>query len=57
MVTSGQYYMGMRVTKQKGFECEGMEWAREIDQDSLFLNIDFDKAYDRIDWSSIFDML
>jgi hypothetical protein len=30
-----------------------MGWACESSQESLFLKIDFDKAYDRIYWSFI----
>jgi hypothetical protein len=36
---------------------EAMEWARESGQQALFLKIDFDKAYDHIDWTFITDML
>jgi hypothetical protein len=36
---------------------EAMEWAKETSQQALFLKIDFDKAYDWIDWTFITDML
>jgi hypothetical protein len=36
---------------------EAMEWARETSQQSLILKIDFDKAYDWVDWSFILEML
>jgi len=34
-----------------------MEWAKEFGQWALFLKIDFDKAYDHIDWTFITNML
>jgi hypothetical protein len=34
-----------------------MEWARETRQQTLILKIDFDKAYDWVDWYFIYDML
>lgn len=37
--------------------CEDLEWTRETGQQSLFLNIDFDKAYDQVDWSFVFEKL
>ena len=36
---------------------EGMEWARKSKQQTLFLKIDFAKAYDRIEWRFILAML
>lgn len=36
---------------------EAMEWARGTSQQSLILKIDFDKTYDRDDWSFISKML
>ena len=36
---------------------EAMEWARECLQQALFLKIDFDKSYERVDWTFIIDML
>lgn len=37
--------------------CEAMDWATKTSQQAIFLKIDFDKAYDQIDWSFIIDML
>ena len=34
-----------------------MEWARKSNQKDIFLNIDFAKAYDRIEWPFILAML
>ena len=34
-----------------------MEWDREWLQQILFLKIDFDKSYERVDWTFIIDML
>lgn len=34
-----------------------MEWAHSSNQDALFIKIDFDKAYDRIEWFFINVML
>jgi hypothetical protein len=39
------------------FAWETMKWARETRQDSLFIKIDFDKAYERVDWSFVTKML
>jgi hypothetical protein len=39
------------------FAWEAMVWARETNQDSSFLKIDFDKACDRVNWSFITNML
>lgn len=36
---------------------EAMEWVQETSQQCLVLKIDFDKAYDRIDWSFISELL
>lgn len=36
---------------------EGMKWARISGQDVLFIKIDFEKAYDRIEWRYILSML
>lgn len=36
---------------------EAMEWAREYGKQALFLKIDVDKAYDRVNWTFIIDML
>lgn len=36
---------------------EAMEWARESGHQALFLKIEFDKAYKKIDWTFIIDML
>jgi hypothetical protein len=32
---------------------EAGEWAKVSQQKSLFLRIEFDKAYDKVDWSFI----
>ena len=32
---------------------EGIDYANDIDLDLLFFKIDFDKAYDRVDWDFI----
>lgn len=34
-----------------------MEWTRDTRQQSIILKIDFDKAYDRVDWTFISEML
>jgi len=36
---------------------EGMEWARVSDQEALFIKIDFEKTYDKIEWQFILSML
>ena len=36
---------------------EAMKWARESGQEILFLKINFEKAYDRIDWTFITNIL
>ena len=36
---------------------EGMEWARHSKQHAIFLKIDFEKAYDWIEWPFILTML
>ena len=36
---------------------EGMEWAQVSNQEALFIKIDFEKAYDRIEWNFILSML
>jgi len=36
---------------------EGLEWAQGTGQETYFLKIDFDKAYDRVDWLFILEML
>lgn len=36
---------------------EGLEWACVSCQKPLFLKIDFEKSYDRIEWPFILDML
>jgi hypothetical protein len=32
---------------------EGMEWARSLEVDAMFIKIDFEKAYNRVEWSFI----
>lgn len=34
-----------------------MEWAKEQNTKGLCMKIDFDKAYDRLEWSFILKML
>lgn len=36
---------------------EGMEWARSSNHDTIFIKIDFKKAYDRIEQNFIIDIL
>ena len=36
---------------------EGMEWERVSNQEAMFIKIDFEKAYDRIEWNFILSML
>lgn len=36
---------------------KGMEWARGLDLDVLFIKIDFEKAYDVVEWLFILVML
>jgi hypothetical protein len=36
---------------------KGMEWARGLDLDVLFIKIDFEKAYDGVEWLFILVML
>lgn len=31
---------------------ESMEWAKESSQDLILLMVDFEKAYDRVNWTS-----
>jgi len=35
----------------------GMKWALSSGLDALFVNIDFEKAHDRVEWSFILAML
>ena len=37
--------------------CEGMEWDRVMQQATLFVKIEFQKAYDIIEWNFIISML
>lgn len=34
-----------------------MEWARVFDQEALFIKINFEKAYEMIEWNFILSML
>jgi hypothetical protein len=36
---------------------EGMEWARCLRLQALFINLDFEKAYNQAEWPFIMDML
>jgi len=36
---------------------EGMEWTHKFGKEALFIKIDFEKAYDRVEWNFILNML
>jgi hypothetical protein len=36
---------------------EAQDWAKESNQDLVFLLLDFEKAFDRIEWSFLFEAL
>lgn len=44
-----RFVEGKFILDTLSFPCESMESATGTGQDSLFLKIDFDKAYDRVD--------
>jgi hypothetical protein len=51
------FVLGRFILDTVNYAWEAMEWARETGQYSLLLKIDFVKAYDRVDWSFVTDML
>ena len=46
-----QFIKGMYILDNIVTLWEAMDHAKELEQDYIFLKIDFDKAYDRLNWN------
>ena len=36
---------------------ESFQWVKELCQESIFLELDFNKVYDRVDWAYMFQVM
>ncbi|MCO5567330.1 hypothetical protein L7F22_021020 [Adiantum nelumboides] len=51
------FIKGQRIMEAVIAMWEGIEYAEESGQDFVFVKVDFDKAYDRLEWSFIIESL